>query len=400
MSTSVEHNRAMAPRQIKLGDWLRLTLFDMLVLGTAVMLIASIGLTMILTSDGGSGPQIVYFQRGDSGRENIWVAYANDPDSARRLTDAENPILEFDMHPGGQQLVFSMRDRTTTRAELYLMDMRSRAITPLTNCATQDADCTAPVFRANGDLLAYQRVDFNSDLGLGVSPARIWLLDLSTEPPSTYPLIDDSQVLGHSPIWSADGSRLAFYDNGSGGIIVYNFEANEAAGENPIAFIPTATGLTGSFAPDGNALVFPELVFEENAPVRAHLQIADLEDGVFRVLSDPGEQVDDQQAVWGPSGEYIAIGRDYAETNQPGTQIYLYDTEDATIDPLLVDEQYDHGFMQWSADGEWLTMTRFQRFDQFGNYFTEGVLEVWTYNLPERRLYKIAENARMPAWIP
>jgi len=356
---------------------------------------------MLLTTQGGTGPQIIYFQRDiNTNRENVYIAYANDPDSARRLTDADSPILEFDVHPNGQQMVFSMRSRDTGRAELFLMDIRSRNVTPLTSCATQDADCTAPVFGGDGDLLAYQRVDFNSALNLGVSPARIWLLDLSTQPPTTYPVIDDSQVLGHSPVWSADGSRLAFYDNSTGGIIVYNFQADEAAGENPIAFIPTATGLTGSFSPDGEQLVFPELVFEEGSPVRAHLQIADLNADVFRVLSDPGEQVDDQQAVWGPDGQYIAIGRDFAETNQPGTQIYLYDTENGSIDRLLVDEQYDHGFMRWSYDGEWLTMTRFQRFDQFGNYFTEGVLEVWTYNLEERRLYKIAENARMPAWIP
>lgn len=402
MSTTVEPKR-LAPKEISLGAGLRLTLFDMLVLVTAVMLVGMIGLTMIITADGDSGPQIIYFQRDDSGRENLWVAYANNSGSARQLTSVDNPIMEFDVHPNGQQIVYALRDRDSGRAELFLLDIRTGNTSPLTSCATQDADCTAPVFRSDGELIAYQRVDFNTSLGLGVSPARVWLLDLSQNPPSTYPVIEDSQVLGHSQVWSPDGSRLAFYDNNSGGIVVYNFEvdeADEADGENPIVFIPSTTGLTGSFSPDGDFMVFPELVFEPDSPVRAHLQIADFEDNVFRVLSDPSEQVDDQQAVWGPTGEYIAIGRDYAETDQPGTQIYLYDTEANTVDPLLVDSQYDHSFLRWSSDGGWLTMTRFQRFDQFGNYFTEGVLEVWTYNLETRRLHKIAENARMPEWIP
>ena len=43
MSTTVERKGLTAPREFKIGEVLRLTLFDMLVISMAVVLLASIG---------------------------------------------------------------------------------------------------------------------------------------------------------------------------------------------------------------------------------------------------------------------------------------------------------------------------------------------------------------------
>jgi Tol biopolymer transport system component len=245
-------------------------------------------------------------------------------------------------------------------------------------------------------MIAYQRVDYNTGLEtLGASPTRIWLIDLTTVPATTRPLFSDSQILGYAPQWSADGTRLALFDNNSLGVLVHDFT------DNTTALIPTrAGGGDVSLSPDGTRVVFPRLIIE-GSEARSNLQIADLASGEITDLTSPDERQDDTQSAWNPDGVRLALARRYLDERYTRTrQLYLLDTVTGDLTPLLEDPRYFNGFFSWNPPGTSLVIQRFPELTEDGQVNNHGRPEVWTYNVDTGALVRVAENAYLPRWVP
>lgn len=369
-----------------------LTFFDLIVFAVIALLLTTIGLTVAFGMRA-QVARVAYMQRGDDDVYQIWLANPEEPDSARKLTDTEYGVLDFDVSDDGDQIAYSHRDFETGVSEIHLIDLRTGRTQQVTSCVTQDADCYAPKFRPGGNVIAYERASMNSELsGVGIGAPRIWLLDLNQEPPTTFPLIEDTQVLGTAAFWSANGARIAFYDNNAGGIQVYDLTRQD----DPFNLVETRMGGGfGSLSPDGTQLIYPGLV--QN---RGHMQLANLEQGVTQPITAPDGRFDEQHSAWSPDGRYVAVGRrDLADQDMRGTQVYLLDTQTMRYTPLLVDKQYNHSAFEWSRDGSKLTMTRFQQLDDQGNVYSDGQLEVWTYDMQTGRLQQVASGALSPHWV-
>jgi Tol biopolymer transport system component len=374
----------------RLAERVGLTLFDLIVLVVVALLVTAIGLSAAL---GISDPvdRVAYLKLDDRGLYELWISTPGDEDSAEQITETQNGVYDYDVSDDGNYIAFTERDFQTGIAEIYLMTLATGQIEQITTCVMQDSDCSAPVFHPEGDFIAYERVSLNNELSpVGIGAPRIWLIDLTTgaSPPPTFPLVDDTQVLGRSAVWSANGERIAFYDFATSSIIVYDLTAGD---DEAFVLVPTRVGIMGSLSPDGTQLIYP--VLNQN---RGYLQLADLDSERTQILYEPGQEIDDQQTAWSPDGRYVAIGR---RAGQRATQLYALDTRTTTIAPLLTDNRYVHSFFSWNDSGERLVMQRFQQLDELGNFNNDGKLEVWTYELETRQLIKIAEDARSPQWV-
>jgi len=379
--------------------WLRISRLDTVVVGVSILLVVATLLMTFLGRADAAGQRVAFLKNSPGGIANVWIADADNPADAKQITFAADGVFDFGVSPDGRSIAFSERDFESNSQEIKLLDLRTGRITQLTDCMAQDSACTTPVWRPDGQLIAYQRIEFNSALNIGASPDRIWLLDLSTTPATTYPLVEDSQVLGYYPEWSANGQRLAFYDNGSGGILIYNFAADTAADENPFSYVTTANGTVGSFSPDGSKLVYPEMLINGAPVVHSYLQLADLDNGLSQDLTNPEDQADDQAVQWNPNGRTIAIGRRYLDDRYTrGHQIYLYDTTDGTMEPLIYDEAYNHGYFEWNPAGDELVIQRFRFPTESGE--DVGGTQIWTYNITTRALTLIIDDAYIPRWVP
>lgn len=375
----------------------RMTRFDLTVLIASLTLTLVIGLSAALgISD--RALRVAYLKLGPDRVYNVWIADPNNPADARQVTFAPDGVFDFDVSPNGNFIVFAEQDFQMGASDLYMLDLRTNRVTPLTNCRTQDADCSAPAIRPDGSLVAYQRVALNRNLPtVGAGSIRIWVVDLTTNPPQTFPLVDDDQIVGYGPRWSADGSRLAFYDNRNYGILVHEYGAPD---DRAWAFIPSDFGEVGSLSPDGTRMVYPEMLID-GAMTRAFLQMAELDAGIFRPLTDPNEAADDQATAWNPNGRFIAIGRIYRDERfTRGAQVYLIDSETNALSSLIVDPRYANGFFRWDPSGQRLALQRFQQLDDQGQVYADGTTEVWTYDMETRRLVQIATDARGPIWVP
>ncbi len=377
-----------------------LTRFDLTVLTAALILIAAIAVTAAV-GIADIPVRVAYLKLSETnGYYDVWLADPDNPKAAKQVTFSENGVFDYDVSRDGRYIAYSEIDFDTGIGDIYLLDVQSKSLRQMTNCVMQDSSCSAPAFRPDSHVIAYERIEFNSGINAGVGSSRIWLMDLTSQPVSTFPLFDDSQILGYGARWSANGSRLAFYDSINQGILVYNFEANEVEGEQPLQYVQTQYGEVGSLSPDGSRMVFPEMMLDEQQ-TRSYLQIADLETGLFRPIVEPDITTDDQQPVWSPDGRYIAIGRRFWDEERftRGAQVYLLDLQTNESIPLVVDGRFSSALFAWDNAGQRLAMQRFQQLGDDGEFLSNSKTEVWTYDLQTRRLTKIDEDARNPIWV-
>ncbi len=338
-------------------------------------------------------PRVAYLAPATGTPFNIWIADPADPASARQLTDSPSGILDLGVSPDGTKIAFSERNTETNTSDIKMIDIETGAIQQLTNCV--DADCKSPTWRPDGQIIAYERVDYNSDMvGVGVSPTRIWLIDLSTTPATTRPLFDDSQKLGFGVQWSRDGDRLTVFDYNSQGILYHQFSANTTA------IVPSRYGSTGALSPDGNRIVFPEIIIEENQ-ARSYLQLVDMEKEEITPLTSPQGPNDDDTAAWSPDGVHLAIGRRYLDDRYTrGKQLYLLNVNDGSVLPLLLDPAYQMGIFIWDPTGEQMLIQRFPDPTVLNDPENPGRPEIWTMNVETKALTQVAIDAFYPRWVP
>lgn len=339
-------------------------------------------------------PRVAYLLPADGVPQNIWVANPDQPQAAQQVTFSEMSVLNFDVSPDGRYIAYAERTVEGT-ADIKLLELATGAVRKITNC--QDSNCDTPLWRPDGNMIAYQRIDLNSDFQqIGVSPARVWLIDLTTNPPSERPLFSDNQILGYAPQWSADGSKIAVFDNNSRGIVVYNMN------DGSMTLIPSQSGSDMALSPDGTRVVFPRLIFEDGGVgARSVLQMADLNDGAVADLFDPDEPVDDVQSAWNPDGQRLVIARRYTDDRATRTrQLYLLDMATNQVKELIFDERYFNGFFSWNPEGDELLIQRFPELTETGDFNQNGRPEVWTYRLADGSLDMVAQNAYLPRWVP
>jgi len=318
--------------------------FDLIVWGTAIILIIGVALVAYLAQSNADRVYVAYLSPAYGGLQNIWISPLDDPDEAEQVTFSDGGVFNFGVSNDGRSIAYADRDVETGLTDLFLLNLQTRRVTKLTNCVQVGDDCKTPIFHPDDSLIAYERVTVSGSLqNAGPGAIRIWLLDLSTSDYSTQRLFEDSQVIGHSPQWSMDGSRIAFYnsDIAAPGVVVYDF--SDGFDENRVKLIPSNYGDVGSLSPNGNLLVFPEPIRREEQ-VYTFLQIADLVESAFIDLTPAEAPIDDIAAQWHPDSNSIVIARRFTDDRwTPGYQLYQMDMESGDVAELVYDDRYSHG---------------------------------------------------------
>lgn len=376
---------------------MKLDKLDIAVFILVALCLAGVAIAAYLSDPARQPIQVAYLYPALGSPQNVWLSDIDKPGHQQQLTFSERGVSDFDISPDGRWLVYAEHSEGRG-VTLRLLDIPSGQSRDLVDCAAIRALCAAPVFSPSGDLLAYQRSD---SLGTSFGLSRIWLVDMASASYDTAPLIGDTQIVGHSAVWSGDSNTVGFYsaDSTQPGILLYNL-APPGADDAQLRFIPSSYGVMGTLSPNGQQIIYPDLVFR-NGQFYGHLQIADLADKEFAAFTDSNGPIDDVAAQFSPDGRTVAIARRYTDSRwTQGHQLHVRELADESAEwqALAYDPEYNTSYFRWDEGGERLVM---QRFPFFADKET-GVParpEVWIHDLATGDSRKIAEDAYLPKWV-
>lgn len=341
-------------------------------------------------------PEIVYLSPAGE-TSDLWAKPVNGG-TARELSYGEI-VYDFGVSYDGEQVAYSALNEQKGY-DIWIVDRNGKNAREAADCGK--ARCTSPAWSSDGGILAYSRQEVNGSVlsatdtahsqngesGAGnaeTGKPRIWTLDLATG--KTNPLYSDPQITGSSPAWSPDGRKIAFIDEGAGGIRIMDLQTGKDV------LVQAKTPVIGSWSQDSASLAYSDLDSSDLPSVGAAFEVT-FPQGNNSLLFDKGPANSDYGApVLSPDGRWFAVGVRFVE-GPPSRQLWLLNQDGTRQKVISGDNLVTHGAYSWSPDGEALV------FQQFSLGSSTATPDVVVWDLESSKFQTIANKAAQPRWLP
>jgi len=348
-----------------------------------------------------SGARIAYL----AGRPpNLWFAPLAAGAPPQPITAEPLGVYDFDLSPDGLRFVYAAL-RADGGADLRAINVAD----PLQGVDGSGAAdvllcpgeaCVTPAFAPDGRRVAYERHALVASLGDGVGfgAPRVHVLTLATGADEG---VSDPAAETRFPRWGPDG-RLSYFDVTRRAIVVHDLATGA------VTYVPDSSGEMGTWSPDGQFIVYPEIFLPDEPPPDPARPEAEHTDTFYSQLlrvtiatnateNMSGEGVvEDASPVYSPDGEWLAFARKGLAPGQwtPGRQLWLMRADGSDARPLTNEPLYHHSAFVWSPDGRTLIYMRH-------NAATPGLpAEIWTVNSDGAGARKLVEGGYLPEWMP
>jgi Tol biopolymer transport system component len=324
-------------------------------------------------------PSLVYLVLDTSGGD-LW-RYEFPSATRFPLTTTNNAIIDFSPSPTGNLIAYAQTN-PAGGSDLWLIDRHGNDPEMLLDC--REDQCTWPAWSADSEWIAYERASFNEGEGR-YSPTRVWTVNRHTG--ETTPLYRQESAYGHSPSFSPDGQRLAFYDTVNHAIRVLELETSLDS------FIPTVYPSAGAWSPTGEELAF---IVQTPGTLEPHttINIVNFNQQDVRLVWDAatiGMSFDPPQ--WSHDGEWIAYGARLVDSsNSKG--IWVKNLSGGDPFPITDDPSATFSNYRWGPWGERLV---FQGFPTSG---PTSHASIWLWERSSGETQLIIENGARPEWLP
>lgn len=323
--------------------------------------------------------QIVYLVLDQTGGD-LW-RWDFSKQAAIPVTDTGGGVIDFSPDRTGESIVYAA-ENAKGGSDLWVTNRMGDQSKLIVDCGLDY--CSEPVWSADGALIAYAHQTANATTGMLQSP-QIWLYDSQTL--KSEPLYPEESIAGELPTFSPNGVWLAFYDISENALRVLNLATSQET------LIPTDVEAMGDWSPDGNQLLFTDLVPSALEP-EAALYIADLENNtITRALAEDSEGTIFIQPRYSPDGEWIAVS--LRPVNSTGNKaLWVLKLDGSEINLIANQENANYTSYQWNPSGQRLV---YQQFDSGGPTFQSSI---WLWNWQTDQSQMLIENGSRPAWLP
>jgi len=247
--------------------------------------------------------------------------------------------------------------------EIYLMHLDGTGLTRLTQRDNRDG---YPVCSPDGMKIAFYAYEDST-------PSSINVMDIDGG--NRTRLTNEAGARDASPVWSSDGSSIAFTRVRND---KYNLWIMDADGGNqrPLAGLE---GFAPQWSPDGSLLAFSTHPLGE-------IFVANADGTSVRKLTD--NDVDDMWPSWSPDGAKIA----YMSGEQKRHQIWVINADGSGAKQITFN-QHDDWRPRWSPDGSKIVFNSF-RDDTVGLYIMNPD------GSEERHLTPFSDYVMQVSWCP
>ena len=201
--------------------------------------------------------------------------------------------------------------------------------------------------------------------------------------------------MANSPDWSP-GGILTFYNDSLSAVTFL-----EPAGLQSLNMVPNGLGFLGSWSPDGQYLILPEIVFPAASELEGGDQV-DFFSHLYRIESATLDiedlslgMVEDASPAYSPDGEWIAFGRKYLDERwTPGRQVWIMRADGSQARPMTDDPDFSHASLVWNQDSSRLAYMRLSKADP------NEMPEIWMIDREGEAREFLVEGGYLPQWIP
>jgi len=244
--------------------------------------------------------------------------------------------------------------------------------------------CAEPAWSMDRARIAFNREIYQETSG-GYLPAKVWMVEVQTG--ETTQLYQEDTAFTHSPSFSPDGGKLAFYDIANKGIRILDLNTSQES------IVPRILQGSGDWSQDGTEILFTDAIAAQHEPfIGIYILNLETQDVVSAIGKEIGD-TDFSQPRWSPDREWIAASLRPVNTNAPKA-LWVIRLKDAFAIPISDDPAATFSSYQWDPWGEFLV---YQSFKLTGS---ESGTSIWIWDWETRENQLIIEDGARPAWLP
>jgi Tol biopolymer transport system component len=323
-------------------------------------------------------PDIVYLVLADTGGD-LW-RFVSQAKTFNVLTDTNGAVIEFAPSPSGNSIAY-VTNNNAGGSDLWIMDRDGLNQTELLSCGSDR--CSQPAWRIGGEIIAYVRETYTPESEL-FQPGRIWTINTQTG--QTNPLYQQDHVYGHSPSFSPDGQKIAFYDTTQSAIRILDLVTSQEV------LLSSALQGVGHWSAERHAMIFTDLVPSVLEP-EVSVFIADLEDQSITQVFSIIESTDFGQPRWSPDGEWVAASLRPINAGI-SKALWVLSLGDKQSFPIVDQPSATFSAYRWDAWGDRLVYQRLS----LGS--STPLTSIWLWDWETRSSQLLVENGVRPGWLP
>lgn len=322
-------------------------------------------------------PDILYLVLADRGGD-LWRRESENG-STTALTDTGGMVIDFAPSRTGEQIITAVQNEAGG-SDLWVMPREGTASSLLLDCGSDF--CDEPAWSQDDAWVLYSRQVRNPDTQQ-LQNYQVWSLNMATL--ETTPFLEEDNIFGHSPSFSPDGSKVAFYNTTQSGIYVLDLDSGDSF------LLPTSSGTMGDWSPDGQSMLFTDLIPSALEP-EVGLYIANLEERIVqRALDGESDGTSFGQPRYSPDGSEIAVN--LRPVNDISTHaLWVLDLDGEAINLVANQQAVTYTSYHWRPAGYELIYQSLNTSNLQSN--------IWLWNGDTDQSHLLIENGARPVWLP